>query len=59
MHRIWKTLDSSTLYTNDATATIKSANAGLGGVDESKDGVDADAETRPKNMKLVFIIRVE
>ena len=58
MDEAWSTQPGSgdTEYT---TATIKSAHADLGGVDQSKDGVDADAETRPKNMKLVFIIRIE
>ena len=33
--------------------------AGLGGGDQNEAGVEVDAETRPKNMKLVFIIRIE
>ena len=58
MDEAWETQAGSG-DTDYATASIVSAHAGLGGVDQSKDGVDADAETRPKNMKLVFIIRIE
>ena len=46
--------------TGTATATINSSSAGLGGV--VADGAEAArvaGETRPKNMKAVFIMRVE
>ena len=46
-------------YTYAQTATIKSAHADMGGVDQSKDSVEVVDETRPKNMKVVFIIRIE
>lgn len=39
-------------------AYINSAKAGLGGIDAWKDNVNVASETRPKNMKLVFIIRI-
>ena len=59
MKRIWETFDNYGAYTDNTTPIIKSAHADLGGVDAGKDGVEADTETRPKNMKLVFIIRIE
>ena len=39
-------------------AYVNSAHAGLGGVDAGADNVNMASETRPKNMKLVFIIRI-
>ena len=60
MNKIWDTEPpTSNPDTHVATATIKTAYAGLGGVDQNEAGVEVDTETRPKNMKLVFIIRIE
>ena len=58
MDEAWDT-QSSGGHTDYSTGSIVNAHAGLGGVDQGQDGVKADAETRPKNMKLVFIIRIE
>jgi len=54
-----KTKDDSGT-TNSATSSIYSAGTGVGGVDGERDDIDVSYyETRPKNMKLVFIIRTE
>jgi hypothetical protein len=45
--------------TKGATITINSAHTGIGGVDEEKDDTRVAGETRPKNMKAVFIMRIE
>ena len=46
--------------TESATATINSATAGLGGVvADGGEAANVAGETRPKNMKAVFIMRIE
>ena len=42
-----------------ATATVYPASSGLGGIDGGQDGARSAAETRPKNMKAVFIMRIQ
>ena len=60
--------------TNPTSVSINSANSGIGSVfhdrdrpsssffrliDPERDGARVGSETRPKNMKAVFIIRIE
>ena len=42
-----------------ATATVNSGVTGLGGVDGGRDSARSAGETRPKNMKVVYIMRIE
>ena len=55
-HTWWGVEQHSMVDTN--YAYVNSANAGLGGIDAGTDNVNVTSETRPKNMKLVFIIRI-
>merc|ERR1712130_239871 len=45
--------------TNPTTININSAHSGIGLIDPERDGARLSAETRPKNMKAVYIIRIE
>ena len=53
----------SWLYSTESASglggTIEAAPADLGGVDSARDGARTAGETRPRNMKAVFIIRIE
>ena len=58
----WNSLtDSASSGQSDySTATINSAAAGLGGVvADGDEAAKVAGETRPKNMKAVFIMRIE
>ena len=49
----------STVSASGPAGTIDPAPAELGGVDIALDGARTAGETRPRNMKAVFIIRIE
>ena len=56
----WETDSASSGQSDYSTATINSAAAGLGGVvADGDEAAKVGGETRPKNMKAVFIMRIE
>ena len=48
----------STMSASGPSGTIDPALADLGGVDSARDGARIAKETRPRNMKAVFIVRI-
>ena len=53
MDKVWVS-ETVTANIQSAHASIQSSKSGLGGVE----GARADGETRPRNMKVVYVMRI-